>query len=120
MADDYFVSTSGNDTASSTKDSPCGGHCGRACDTLKAGDTAHALSGTYHEKIRFRSSGKPGAPITLKADGAAVISGQGVEGENIVLIESLSHIRLVGFEIRDNLKARDGSGVRVRGSRVSH
>ena len=115
MADDYFVSTSGNDTASGAKDSPWR-TLQHACDTLKAGDTANVLAGTYQEKIRFRSSGKPGAPITLKADGAAVISGQGVEGENIVLIENQSHIRLIGFEIRDNLKVRDGSGVRVRGS----
>ena len=115
LADDYFVSTSGNDAASGVKGSPWR-TLQHACDTLKAGDTAHVGAGTYHEKIRFRSSGRAGSPITLKADGAAVISGQGVEGENIVLIENLSHIRLVGFEIRDNLKARDGSGVRVRGS----
>lgn len=115
MADDFFVSTKGSDAASGAKDAPWQ-TLQHACDVLKPGDTARVLDGTYREKIRFHTSGKPGAPITLKAEGAAVISGQGVTGENIVLIENQSHIRLIGFEIRDNVKAKDGSGVRVRGA----
>ena len=115
LADDYFVSTTGSDKASGAKDQPWQ-TLQHACDTLKAGDTAHVIAGTYREKIRFASSGKPGSPITLKAEGAAVISGQGIAGENIVLIENQSHIRLIGFEIRENSKVNDGSGVRVRGA----
>ncbi|MBX7208440.1 MAG: right-handed parallel beta-helix repeat-containing protein [Verrucomicrobiaceae bacterium] len=114
-ADDFFVAVSGNDAAAGTKDAPWR-TVQHACDALKPGDTAHVLAGTYKEKIRFRTSGKPGLPLTLKAEGAAVISGRDVDGENIVLIENQSHIRLVGFELRDHLRARDGSGVRVRGA----
>ncbi len=114
-ADDFFVSPTGSDAASGAKAAPWK-TLQHACNALKPGDTAHVLAGTYTEKIRFRSSGKPGAPITLKADGPAVISGKGIDGENIVLIENQSHICLAGFEIRDHVRARDGSGVRVRGA----
>lgn len=115
LAGDFFVSPSGNDGASGSKSEPWKS-LQHAIDLLKPGDTAHAAVGTYNEKIHFKKSGAKDSPITLKADGAAVISGAGIEGENIVLIESQSHIRLVGFEIRDHQKARDGSGVRVRGA----
>ncbi len=83
---------------------------------MKPGDTAHVMAGTYLEKVQMRVSGKSGAPVTLRAEGAVIISGRGIEGENIILIENQSHVHVTGFEIRDNLKCRDGSGIRVQGA----
>ena len=42
-----------------------------------------------------------------------VISGKGVAGPNVVFIANRNYVRIVGFDIRDNLKVSDGSGIRV-------
>lgn len=115
MADDYFVSVSGDDSAAGTKAAPWR-TVQHACDAMQAGDAARVLPGTYQEKIRITKSGKEGAPIVLKAEGAVVLSGTGVTGENMVLIENQSFVQIIGFDIRDHVRVRDGSGVRIRGA----
>ena len=114
-AADLFVSTSGNDGAAGTREQPWR-TVGHAASELRPGDTLHVQPGTYKEKISLTRSGSEGSPITLQADGAVIVSGKGVEGENIFHIKDASHIRIIGFEIRDNLKVRDGSGIRVEGA----
>ncbi len=95
------------------------------CPTIQAalnqagpGDTVSVDPGVYFEKIAFPSSGSPGQFITLQgAPGhTSVIDGTGVSGDNMVLVESRDWVKLVGFEIRNNTKLRDGSGVRIIGS----
>ncbi len=83
-------------------------------DTIEVKDTP----GPYAEKIAFPSSGAPGAYITLQAFAghSPVLDGTGVPGENMVLIDSKSYVKIVGFEIRNNLGVHDGSGIRVLGS----
>lgn len=115
MAADLYVSPSGKDGAAGTREQPWR-TIGRAASELKPGDTVHVQPGTYVEKISLKRSGSEGSPITLQADGAVIVSGKGVEGENIFHIKDASHIRIIGFEIRDNLKVRDGSGIRVEGA----
>ena len=114
-AADFYVSTSGDDGAPGGKAAPWR-TIQHAAERLQPGDTAHVLAGTYHEKVEVRVSGAAGKPVTLRAEGAVIVSGKGVKGENIFLIENRSHVRLVGFEIRENLGCKDGSGVRVQGS----
>ena len=111
---DFYVSPQGDNASSGTQSTPWR-TVQHAADALRPGDIAHVLAGTYIEKIQIRKSGESGRPIELRAEGAVVLSGKGVEGESVVLIENQSHLRLVGFEIRDNLKVSDGSGVRVQG-----
>lgn len=83
-------------------------------DTISVRDT----SGPYFEKIVFPTSGSPGAYITLQPfpGDRPILDGTGVPGSNMVLIDSKSYVRIVGFEIRNHLDVRDGSGIRVLGS----
>jgi cysteine-rich repeat protein len=90
-----------------------------ALDAAQPGDTVRVASGVYFEKLVFPRSGDPVAgPISLEAAPGAhpVLDGTGVAGANIVLLEDRSWVRVVGFEIRNNLGVDDGSGVRVIGA----
>ncbi len=89
-----------------------------ALDAAVAGDVVEVSSGVYFEKLVFPRSGAPGAPITLKAAAGAspVLDGTGVAGADMVRIDSKSHLRLIGFEIRNHLGVSDGSGVRILGA----
>jgi hypothetical protein len=115
LAGDFYVAVGGDDQAAGSKETPWR-TIQHAARTLKPGDTAHILSGKYVEKVEVGVSGASQKPVTFQAEGAVVVSGKGVEGENIFLIENQSHVRLIGFEIRDNLKCNDGSGIRVQGA----
>lgn len=92
-----------------------------ALDVAVAGDTIEVQEKTtpYFEKIVFPSSGSAGAGyITLQAAAGhePILDGTGVSGDNMVLIRDRSYVRLIGFEIRNNLGVNDGSGVRVLGA----
>ncbi len=89
-----------------------------ALDVAVAGDRVEVSGGVYPEKIVFPRSGAPGQPITLRAAAgeSPVLDGIGVAGADMVLIESKSHLRLIGFEIRNHLGVSDGSGVRILGA----
>jgi parallel beta-helix repeat protein len=86
-----------------------------ACDQAKAGDTIVVAPGIYEEKVIIDRSGSASHPIVLKGEPGAVISGKGVSGPNMILIEDQSYVQVIGFEIRDNLEVKDGSGIRVEG-----
>ena len=92
-----------------------------ALDVAVAGDiiTVREKAQPYFEKIAFPRDGDLiSGPITLEAypGERPVLDGTGVSGSNMVLIDSRSHVRLIGFEIRNNLGVNDGSGVRILGS----
>jgi cysteine-rich repeat protein len=92
-----------------------------ALDTATAGDTVQVQEKAtpYFEKLTFPASGSAGGGyITLEASAghAPVLDGSGVTGANMVLIDSRSYVKLVGFEIRNHLGVNDGSGVRIIGS----
>ena len=114
-AADYYVSPAGNNEGSGKAVQPWR-TIQFGCDQLKPGDTLHVMKGTYLEKVQVRVSGRSGSPVTLKADAGAVISGKGVQGDHLLLIENQSHVHVSGFELRDNLKCNDGSGIRVVGA----
>ena len=90
-------------------------------DAALPGDVVEvcAAGGPYFEKIAFPASGSAGGGfISLEpcAGDKPVLDGTGVAGANMVLIANRSYIRIRGFEIRNNLGANDGSGVRVIGA----
>jgi parallel beta-helix repeat protein len=114
-AGDFYVAVTGRDDAAGSKAEPWR-TIQHAAKSLKPGDTAHVLPGAYTEKVQIAVSGTAGKPVTFQAEGAVVVSGKGVKGENIFLVENQSHVRVIGFEIRDNLKCNDGSGIRVQGA----
>jgi parallel beta-helix repeat protein len=83
-------------------------------DTISVKDTP----GPYFEKITFPNGGGPGAYVTLQAYAghSPILDGTGIAGSNMVLIESKSYVKVIGFEIRNNLNVNDGSGVRILGA----
>jgi hypothetical protein len=111
----YYCATDGDDDAPGTMTAPWQ-NVQDALDRLKPGDTLRLKAGTYVEKLYFNRSGLPDLPITLEGVPGAVISGRGAEGENLIYLEDKSHIRIIGLELRDNLKCNDGSGIRIFGS----
>lgn len=90
-----------------------------ALDQATPGDTVHVNAGVYSEKVTFSSSGDSGSGhITLEgAPGhTSILDGTGVTGENMILIDSRSYVKVVGLTIRNNFDVSDGSGIRVQGS----
>jgi hypothetical protein len=65
---------------------------GHAADTIKPGDTVFVMAGKYEERVKVRTSGAEGQPITLRAmpRRSAVVDGFDLQA---------SHIRVEGFEI---------------------
>jgi len=92
-----------------------------ALDAAGPGDTiqVHEKATPYFEKLTFPRSGTTTEGfITLEAAAGEhpVIDGGGVPGSNMALMSSRSYVKLIGFEIRNNLGVNDGSGVRILGS----
>ena len=96
------------------------------CATIQAalnqagpGDTILVSAGTYSEKVSFANGGTAGGGyVTLQGAAAhgSILDGTGVAGSNMILIDTKSYVKVVGFEIRHNLNVSDGSGVRIIGS----
>lgn len=63
----YYVATTGSDSAPGTQSQPWG-TIGHAAKMVKPAVTVHVAPGTYHESVWIRASGKPDAPITFISD----------------------------------------------------
>ncbi|MEM9556047.1 MAG: right-handed parallel beta-helix repeat-containing protein [Acidobacteriota bacterium] len=89
-----------------------------ALDAAQPGDVVEVADGRYFEKLVVPRSGLPGAPIVLRAaDGAMpILDGTGVPGQFMILLQDVSHIRVIGLELVNNLGLTDGSGVRILGA----
>lgn len=112
----YHVAPAGSDAAAGSREQPWK-TLGHAISHAGAGDTILVGAGTYVEKISFPKGGnEKDGPLTLQADGAVIISGKGVKGQDIIHLKDVSHVRVIGFEIRDNLNVNDGSGIRIEGA----
>ena len=91
----------------------------RALDQAMPGDVIQVKDGTYFEKVRFiRSGNAADGFITLQPfpGHRPILDGTDVPGTHMVLIDSVSYVQLIGFELRNNLGVEDGSGVRILGS----
>ncbi|NBR86321.1 MAG: DUF1565 domain-containing protein [Proteobacteria bacterium] len=111
-----YVATTGNDTNPGTLAAPWR-TIQRAASTVGPGTTVLVQPGTYNEKITVNVSGTAaGGFITFFADGAVTVSGAGITGSNLFYLLDRQYVRLIGFELRDNLAVANGSGVRIEGS----
>jgi hypothetical protein len=79
------------DTNAGTEESPFK-TIGHAADIVKPGDTVFVMAGKYDERVKVRTSGADGRPITLRAmpRRLAVVGGFDLQA---------SYIRVEGFEI---------------------
>ena len=79
------------DTNAGTEESPFK-TIQRAADAAKPADTVYVMEGRYEERVKVRTSGEEGKPITFQAmpRRSAVVSGFDLPA---------NHIRVVGFEI---------------------
>jgi cysteine-rich repeat protein len=90
-----------------------------ALNAAQAGDMVQVRTGAYHEKLVFPRSGNAVdgyITLTALAGNSPIVDGTSVAGENLVLIEDRSYLKLIGFELRNNLGVSDGSGVRILGA----
>lgn len=111
----YYVSTMGDDGAPGTQTLPWR-TIQKAAESLKPGDTAVVMAGTYREQVFVESQGLPDRPVTLRAEGKVIVSAKGMKkGRHVFYLENKSHVRIQGFEIRD-LETNDGSGIRFEGA----
>lgn len=66
-AAEYFVARSGSDAADGRSEKNAWASIGKRVALLKPGDVLTILPGTYFEAVSARISGKPGAPIVVRA-----------------------------------------------------
>lgn len=83
-----------------------------ALDNAKAGDTVLVNGGEYKGNITFKTSGKPGACITLKGENGATIKG-GSRGLSIV---NKNYIAVVGMHITNISGGELPTGIWATGS----
>ena len=79
------------DTNAGTEESPFK-TIQRAADAAKPGDTVYVMAGRYEERVKVKTSGAEGQPITFQAmpRRSAIVKGFDLPA---------SHIRVAGFEI---------------------
>ncbi len=112
---EYFVSPTGSDDASGTRETPFFS-INKALGAAKAGDTVSVHGGIYSEVIRFRSGGDKEKPLTLRSvpgekvwlDGRRFIS-------NAILLDNKSHIIIDGFYFREINHFGNSAGIIVNG-----
>jgi hypothetical protein len=116
----FYVSTQGNDLNAGTDVIHAWRHIQKAFDSATPGSTVFVEPGKYNEKLTLHVSGTADAgPITFQADGplgSVVISGRNKRGHHLIDIANQSYVIISGFDLRDDLGVRDGSGIRIEGS----
>src|SRR4051812_27425815 len=114
LAANFYVSTRGDDANPGTDPALPWRHIQKACDAATPGSTVTVLPGRYNEKLVMNVSGNETEGfITFQAGGKVIISGKKKAGADVVFINNRNYLRIVGFDIRDNLKVNNGSGIRL-------
>ncbi|MBL9115215.1 MAG: immunoglobulin domain-containing protein [Verrucomicrobiaceae bacterium] len=126
-AADYYVSTTGSDTAAGSLAAPWR-NVQRAVTAARAGDTIHVRGGVYSERVTFNNrSGTSNARITLKSYNGeqAVLDQTGVVppngGSALVRINNSSYVTIQGLELRNyetSNAAKVPMGIYVSGASV--
>jgi hypothetical protein len=124
----FIVATKGSDQNPGTITQPFA-TIQHALDVVtQPGDTIEVRRGIYHQKITLTYSGSAsGGFITLEAypgehpilDGRGLASSDVGFGNDMVQMNNVSYVKVIGFEIRNDTGLsddKDGSGVRVTGS----
>jgi hypothetical protein len=114
LAANFYVSTRGSDANPGTDPALAWRNIQKACDAATPGSTVTVLPGRYNEKLVMNVSGNEAEGfITFQAGGKVIISGKKKAGADILFINNRNYLRVVGFDIRDNLKVNNGSGIRL-------
>ncbi len=90
----------------------------KALDECGPGDAVLLHAGVYAQRVSWPASGAPGRPITLMGEEGAVLSGKGMpRGEHVIEVNSHSHVRIMGLEIRETVTGKGGGcGIYVDGA----
>jgi hypothetical protein len=110
----YYVSTKGNDANAGTTLATAWRHIQEACNEATPGSIVDVMAGRYDEKLTVNVSGDAvDGFITFQAVGKVTVDGKGVAGSDIIYINNENYIRIVGFNLCDDLRVNNGSGIRV-------
>lgn len=114
LAGNFFVSTLGNDANPGTDPALAWRHIQHAFNAATPGSNVTVLAGRYNEKLVLNVSGNAtDGFITFQAQGKVIISGKKLPGADVISINNRNYVKIVGFEIRDNLKVNNGSAIRL-------
>ncbi|MCP3684228.1 MAG: hypothetical protein GY861_16230 [bacterium] len=118
-ATEYYVSTSGSDTYSGTKERPWR-HIDYAVDHVSAGDTVYVRGGVYKERVTISCDGTANNYITIKnyQNEAPIIDGEGRTDTGwwgLVDFRGATYVVFQGFEIRNYHHHRFNNGIMVAG-----
>jgi hypothetical protein len=114
LAATYYVSVTGDDNNPGTDPSLPWRHVQKAFDAATPGSTVNVMAGRYNERPVLNVSGNAtDGFITFQANGKAVISAKKIPGADVISINNRNYVKIIGFEIRDNLKVSNGSGIRL-------
>ncbi|WP_178379959.1 right-handed parallel beta-helix repeat-containing protein [Cryptosporangium aurantiacum] len=103
-----------------------------AVDAASAGDTIEIAGGTYSEVVTIRTSGRPGAPLTLRArpgatvilDGRRTLPSPSGSARGLITLDEQEHVRLSGLTVRNSRRhgiyAGFASHVVIENSEVSY
>jgi hypothetical protein len=130
LAATYYVSVTGDDNNPGTDPALPWRHVQKAFDAATPGATVNVMAGRYNERPVLNVSGNAtDGFITFQAVGRAIISAKKLPGADVISVNNRNYVKIVGFEIRDNLKVSNGSGIRlteansfieVRNNRITH
>ncbi|MCP4607895.1 MAG: hypothetical protein GY845_04175 [Planctomycetes bacterium] len=117
-ATNYYVSTSGSDSATGTIGDPWR-HIDYAVDRVSAGDTIYVRGGTYNERVTMTSvSGSVGNIITLRnyPGETPIIDGNGIYAGSVfgglLHVVGASYVTIDGIEVIDS----SSNGILVGGT----
>ena len=114
LAANFYVSVRGDDANPGTDPALPWRHIQKACDAATPGSTVTVLPGRYNEKLVVNVSGnETDGYITFQAGGKVVLSGKRVRGADMIFINNRNYLKIVGFDIRDNTRVNNGSGIRL-------
>lgn len=114
LAATYYVSVKGNDANPGTDPAQAWRHIQKAFDAATPGSTVNVLPGRYNERLVLNVSGNAiDGFTTFQASGKVVISAKKIPGADVISINNRNFVKIVGFQIRDNLRVANGSGIRL-------
>jgi len=111
----YYVSVKGEDANAGTDPALPWRHIQKAFDAATPGSTVNVLPGRYNERLVLNVSGNAtDGFITFQAAPKVILSAKKVAGgADVISINNRNYVRIIGFDIRDNLKVSNGSGIRL-------
>jgi hypothetical protein len=93
----YYVAPDGNDATNGLSREQAWRTVSHAADTVNAGDTVMIAGGTYKEKVRIRSTGDEGRPITFRCMPGEKVIFNGENLDQAFKVVSKENIAFDGF-----------------------